>query len=251
MPTSGFNMNHIGHLIPVPNTAAPTLIGMPGFTLSNCTQTARTISLSPDPYFLVPRTAYVANGSGSNYLMTMRHTAATLCVVGSNNYSNGFVFQCLFGIGDNAHYSTSRMFLGLTATTSALSNVDPATMTDCIGIGHNSGDTTFKLYSGGSTPNTVIDTGIPRNSAQRDMVQLTIMCSGVTTYPGGPTKLVHWCARGSGYNKRGYIKTDDAATFPVSGTLLNSFNAFRTPGSGGGTVAIDIFGAKWKIGSTY
>lgn len=91
----------------------------------------------------------------------------------------GFVTDLSFGIEDASLVSGARTFCGLATSTSAPTNVAPSTLTNCIGIGHDEGDTNFKLYYGGSAAQTPIDLGANFPVNVTDWYHLVI-----ASYPG-------------------------------------------------------------------
>lgn len=238
MPISDYFSSHEGMIMPLPGSTDQTVIGMPGLIAAGCSAVVPTISTTPDPYFLKPRTRYVASSNGAGATMTLRHPAAIMT-------PGHFKFRCSFAIGDYSVYSTARMFLGLTSSVSALPNANPATFTNCVGVGHNAGDTVFSIYYGGTTAQTPISTGIPCNTAQRDVIQLTIESVDAWLTDGS----IAWTLiSDSNGETSGLLDTADPAVAPQFGTFLNSFNCFRSIGSGTGTVGIDLHGVYWKIG---
>jgi hypothetical protein len=91
----------------------------------------------------------------------------------------GFIADFSFGIEDASLVSGARTFCGLATSTSAPTNVAPSTLTNCIGIGHDAGDTNYRLYYGGSAAQTPIDLGANFPVNITDWYQLVI-----ASYPG-------------------------------------------------------------------
>jgi hypothetical protein len=93
-----------------------------------------------------------------------QYTAGT----GSNDGS-GFIYKTMFVPSNAAAVSGERFFIGLMNSTSAATNVEPNTLTNCIGIAQLSTDNTqFYLVYGGSAAQTAValGTGIGSPSSQ-------------------------------------------------------------------------------------
>ena len=73
--------------------------------------------------------------------------------------SDSFTVSYRFKISDPADVTGARMFLGCRDDATALTNVDPGTLTNVVGIGHNSGETTLRVYGGDGTAGTPVDLG--------------------------------------------------------------------------------------------
>jgi len=86
----------------------------------------------------------------------------------------GLLFSMIFGIPDATFVPEAITFAGITVATSPPSNVSPATLTNCIGIGHEANDTTWKLYYGGSAAQTPIDLGANFPVNNTDLMQIII-----------------------------------------------------------------------------
>ena len=72
----------------------------------------------------------------------------------------GFFYSCRFGFSDAAEVPGVRAFVGLSSATAAPSNVEPNTLTQCMGIAQLSTDTTqLYLVYGGSAAQTAIPLG--------------------------------------------------------------------------------------------
>lgn len=72
----------------------------------------------------------------------------------------GFYWQGRFSVSDAATVSGARMFAGLTSSTSAPTNVEPNTLTNCVGLAQLSSDSTqLYLVYGGTTAQTAVPLG--------------------------------------------------------------------------------------------
>jgi hypothetical protein len=81
--------------------------------------------------------------------------------IGFLGQHGGWQFYYQFFATDAATVANARMFVGLRNATSAPTNVDPATLTNCIGMAQRAGVTNWQLVYGGSAAQTPIDTGLP------------------------------------------------------------------------------------------
>jgi hypothetical protein len=139
-----------------------------------------------------------------------------------NNYAigNGSLggFFCQFKFGINTKVATQRFFLGLKPTSNP-SNVEPSTLTQCIGIGFGASDTNFKLFFGGSAAQTPIDLGanFPCNTNSVDMYEVVFFA------PATSSEVHYQVTR---------LNTGDVATGTLSGAagvalpLSSQFMAF-------------------------
>lgn len=86
----------------------------------------------------------------------------------------GLLVSMIFGIPEATFVPEARTFAGITASTAASTDVSPATLTNCIGIGHEANGTTWKLYYGGSAAQTPIDLGANFPVNNTDLMQIII-----------------------------------------------------------------------------
>ncbi len=219
---------------PFPGLATvPSADGYPALTVAGGTATAR-VPAATNRFTRAPRLGYVSAATVGS-IMTWRH--ATPILVTPDGSFGGFRHLYRFGISDPAAVATARMFIGMMTVGTALTNVSPATLTNCIGIGHNSGDTTFKMYYGGSAAQTPIDTGVSCTTRSVHFNDLII-----TTLPY-ETNTFHWHFRqypDGGANAFGTI-TGAATVIPQSGAILSPVNAMRTNNATALAVGLDLF----------
>jgi hypothetical protein len=60
---------------------------------------------------------------------------------------DGFTFSCRFGIATGASNTTNRMFVGLTDSIAAPTDVNPTTLTNAIGVGFSELESVFSFYN--------------------------------------------------------------------------------------------------------
>lgn len=129
----------------------------------------------------------------------------------------GFLYSVRFGIADAATVAGAQMFVGLGSTNSVAAGVEPATLTNSIGVGHGAADTNLKLYYGGSTAQTPIDLGanFPANTLSTDSYALTLHA------PSDASGTVHYQVErlNTGHVATGTL-SGSSAVLPASGTTI-------------------------------
>lgn len=234
---------------PVPASNAPSVFGMPALVLAGGTATARTPSAGI--FNSTTRMGFVGTGTTAGSVLSLRSGQSWLrSAVYSGSQGYGFWGQ--FAITDAAARANARMFFGLRSNTAALTNVDPATLTDCIGIGHNSGDTNMSIYMGGSSAAAPIPlgSGFPAQTLSTDIFDLFIASypSGTSTGLIPDTGYVNWSVRCGSSVASGsafYPSTGSAIYLPSTSTFLG-FSAFRSNGTSTGAVSLDLFGLRME-----
>jgi hypothetical protein len=97
-------------------------------------------------------------GTGTNincsaYVANTSYTVGT----GTNPALGGFYFVARFGDQDST--AGVRFFAGMSSTVTSFFVGEPSTLTNVIGIGYGTADTTYKIFYGGSAAQTPIDLG--------------------------------------------------------------------------------------------
>lgn len=207
--------------------------------------------------FLAPTTTgftgTARNAATTNYFTRTKRTglvtAATANAIGLFRQSvlagtlgdgaglGGFFFQITFGISDAAAVANARMFIGAAPVNPTLTNVEPSTILNCIGVGHGAADTNLRIFYGGTTAQTPIDLGanFPANTRSTDMYRLTLHS------PSNEANVVYYQVDrlNTGHTASGRL-TGDAAVLPQSNTYLDMPNCFRTNGGTALAVGLDI-----------
>ena len=144
-----------------------------------------------------------------------------------------------FGISDAATVATSRMFVGVSASIAAPTNVSPATMTNAIGIGHDAADSTMRIYYGGSVSQTPIDLGVnfPAKTLSTDYYELSLYAP-----PAQLDTVYYQVTRlNTGHQASGVLNAATPGTqLPASTTLLTGLNAWRTNNTTALAVGLDL-----------
>lgn len=148
--------NKIGYWCPPGNSS--TIPGVLGFTAYTAvgTATARNVSTA-NMFTRMRRLGYVSAASAGSIVST--RVAAGQVALGDESGLGGFFKVIRFGISDLAEVEGARMFVGMSFTTSAPTNVEPSTLASRIGVGHGSSDTNLKIFYGGTGTSTPIDLG--------------------------------------------------------------------------------------------
>jgi hypothetical protein len=130
--------------------------------------------------------------------------------------AGGFLVEVSFGVGDSI--SDARMFVGLTTSTGAGTNVSPATLTNCIGVGHDAGETAYSLYYGGSAAQTPISLGANFPVNTTDLMQIILFSSP------GVSGVIEWVVRRytmtAMFEASGSLGPLTSTQFPQAGTQL-------------------------------
>lgn len=144
------------------------------------------------------------------------------------------MFVIRFGVADSQ--TATRMFVGMRNSTGAPSNVEPSTITNCIGVGNGAANSNLFIYYGGSAAQTPINLGanFPCNTNSTDVYELTIFSS-----PNSNNTIGYRVERlNTGDIAQGVITGTAGTQIPSSSTLL-TLNTFRTNNASAGAVAID------------
>ena len=178
-------------------------------------------------------------------LSSIRTAAAqyTLGVPGSGIPDMGGFFLIIrFGCSDAATVAGARQFVGMWSTTTAPTNVEPSTLTNCIGVGHGAADTNLKIFYGGSAAQTAIDLGanFPANTLSVDAYELILFCSPKLNNSVGykVTRL------NTGHVAEGTLSAATPGTqLPLNTTLLSAPLLWRCNNATALAVGIDLVSA--------
>ena len=226
--------NKVGYWGPQGNST--TVPGVFGYTATtNLTATARNVATT-SLFTRTRRIGFVsAAGAGS---MAYMHVNVAQVTVGDGSGNGGFYKICRFGISDAAAVATARMFVGVSSTTANPTNVDPSTQTYQIGMGHGNGDTTFKIYYGGSAAQTAIDLGanFPCNTRSTDLYDLALFAP-----PNSNNTVYYEVTRiNTGHVATGTLTGTAGTALPDSTTLLTYHRAWRTNNATALACAFDV-----------
>jgi hypothetical protein len=231
--------NRVGLWLPAGQgqTTVPGVIGMPALTTAGGTATARNPATT-NRFTRAQRLGFVSAATAAA-IMTWRHTQACVSLGSGAVDGSGFFNAWRFGISDAAAVAGARMFIGMTVTAAALTNVEPSTLTNCIGIGHGAADTNLQLFSGGSAAQAPIDLGsnFPAGTRSTDIYDLILFA------PPEVANTLYWEVRrvNTGNVASGTIVASTAVILPQSNTLMVPLNAYRTNNATALAVGLDLF----------
>lgn len=215
-------------------TTAPGVLGMAALSATG-TATARNVATT-NLFTRMKRLGYVSAGTAGSLAGGRLNVAQFTTGGGGSPAVGGFTFIARFGCSDAATVSGARQFCGVLSATGAPTNVEPSTLTQCIGVGNGAADSNLKLYFGGSAAQTPIDLGanFPANTLSVDAYELAIFAP-----PGGgaPSYLVTRLNTG---NAASGTLTGSAGTAWPSSTTLLALSLWRSNNATALAVGIDI-----------
>jgi len=226
--------NKVGYWCPPGNaTTVPGVLGFTAPTVTGFTAAARNVATT-NRFTRMRRLGYnTATTAGT--VGQWRQASAQFTVGGASSLG-GFHYIVRFGISDAAAVATARMFMGM-ATVVTPTNVAPSTIVNCVGIGHDSGNTTMRLYYGGSSAQTPIDLGasfpVDRNTTPYELALFS---------PPNATR-IDWQVTNlaTGATQSGTI-TGNATVMPQETTLIGPWG-YRTNNATALAVSIDVMSA--------
>ncbi len=165
-------------------------------------------------------------------------TPGRFCTVGDGAGNGGFAFVGCFVPADAAAVAGERMFVGLSTSSAAPTNVEPSSLVNQIGVAQLSTSGNLHIVYGGSTAQAAIDLGanFPADTLSADLYRLALFSDP------NDASAVGWrvdrlntgdVASGSLAN------TTPGVTLPAATTLLG-LRAWRTNNATALAVALDI-----------
>lgn len=229
--------NKVGYWCPPGNAnTVPGVLGFTAITATNFTATARNVATT-NMFTRMRRLGYVTAAT-SGTVGNWRVAVYQYTVGDSVTNLGGFTYIVRFGISDAATVAGARMFMGMRASATP-SNVEPSTLTNCIGLGHGASDTNMKLFYGGSAAQTPIDLGanFPANTLSTDVYELALFSP-----PNSGD--VHWEVTrvNTGHVATGTITNSGATVLPTNTTLLAPWG-YRTNNATSLAVGLDVMSA--------
>jgi hypothetical protein len=213
-------------------TTAPGIFGVGTLTATG-TATARAVATTR----LFTRTKRVAvvsaNPAGS--VCGYRSGVAQYTVGTGTAGTGGFYYVVRFGCGDAL--TNCRQFVGLRRSTAAPTDVEPSTLTNCIGVGHGIANTNLLIYYGGSAAQTPIQLGanFPNNTNSTDLYELVLYAPSTTN-----NEVWYQVTRlNTGDVASGRLTGTAGTALPASTTLLTN-NDYRGNGSLAGIVTLEF-----------
>ncbi len=227
--------NKVGYWNPPGN--ATTVPGVFGYTGLIAVGSLATRSIATTNVFTQMRRLGFVSSATAGSLASGRVAFAQVAI-GNGSGVGGFYKICRFGCSDASTVAGARQFVGLSATTTAPTNVEPSTLTNVIGVGHGASDTNLLMYCGGSSAQTPVNLGanFPANTLSADPYELAIYS------PSSDSTHVYWEVT--------RISTGDVATGTFTGvsgtdipsptTLLTYQYAWRCNNTTAKAVGLDI-----------
>lgn len=206
--------------------ATPTAVG---------TATARNVATT-NALTRTKRLGYVS-GTTAGSLAGHYNTAAQFSLSSSGSPLGGVFYSCRFGVSDATMQAAARTFVGLTSSVAAPTNVDPATLTNCIGLGHTASDTNWYLYYRGSAAQSRISLGADFPINNTDLLDITIWAP-----PGSATvyvEVTRISASGQFVFQGSVGPGTPGTTLPATTTLL-AHRAWRCNNTAAAAVGIDV-----------
>jgi hypothetical protein len=211
-------------------TTVPGVFGMAALTATG-TATARNVATT-NMLTRTKRLAVVSNNGAGN--LAGFRAAALQYTVGNGSGIGGFMHVVRFGVADAQ--TATRMFIGLRNVVTAPTNVEPSTLTNCIGVGNGAANTNLFIYYGGSAAQTPINlgAGFPCNTNSLDLYELILFAP-----PNSNNTVGYQVIRlNSGTTVSGTLTGTAGTALPLSTTLLAQ-NDFRTNNASAGAVGLD------------
>jgi len=211
--------------------AAPTAVG----TTTRTVATTRFFTRLKRLGYVSTTTAGALCGHyGTTAQFTMGGTGG-----GAVPWLGGFFKVVRFGISDAATVANAQMFVGISSTVAALTNVSPATLLNSIGIGHASASANMFLYYGGSAAQTPINLGVnfPKNTSSVDAYELILF-----NPPNSNNTVYYRVTRlNTLHVAEGTLTAATPGTqLPLNTTLLCLNRSWRTNGGTTSAVGLDI-----------
>ena len=158
-------------------TTVPGVFGMVALTAVG-TATARNVATT-NMLTRMTRIGYVSAATAGS--LTSVREAAAKYTLGAGAGLGGFFYRVRFGVSDAATVAGARMFVGLSASTAAATNVEPNTLTNAVGVCQLSTSNNLHFYCAGSTATIAIDLGasFPANTLSTDVYELAMFAPSI------------------------------------------------------------------------
>lgn len=157
-------------------TTTPIIDGFTAAFATLGTATARSVAAT-DFFTRLRRFGYVSASTAAAFCG--HYATVAQWTIGTGAGLGGFHYVCRFVPSDPAAVSGARMFLGLRNAVAAPTNVEPNTLTNCVGVAQLSTSTNLQIVYGGSVAQTAIDlgAGFPAGGASNAAYELQLFAS--------------------------------------------------------------------------
>jgi hypothetical protein len=167
--------NSIGWFRPVGNSTTISLMGLnntaSGTATSRTVATTSLLASTRRAGFVSAATAGSSAGTRHGSGQFWRGNAAGL---------GGFFFVARFGMSDAAAVAGARSFIGLSATAGVLSNADPSTNTNIVGVGHDGADSNLSIIHNdgtGTATKVALGANFLANTLSADLYELALFAA--------------------------------------------------------------------------
>lgn len=184
-------------------------------------------------YFTQARRVGLVSAAGAGSTAGMRCSAATFWR-GNAAGLGGFYAVLRFAYSDASLVATGRGFAGLWSTVTAMTDVNPSTLTNIIGVGNDNGDANMQLYASGAVAQARVDLGanFPAGTVSTDVYELILYAAP------NDTQVTYQLTRlNTGHTVSGTISA--AANLPANTTFLSP-QISRGNGGTASAVGIDL-----------
>jgi hypothetical protein len=155
------------------------------------------------------RQGYVSAATAGS--LTSIREAQNKYTTGGGSGIGGFFYRLRFVPSNAAAVSGERFFAGLWATTTAATNVEPNTLTNCLGICQLSTSNNLQIYGAGASAGAAVDLGanFPANGLSTDAYEFSMFANASGT--------VYWQVDRLG---TAFTASGTFTSVPTSSTLL-------------------------------
>lgn len=218
-----------------------TTVSLLAYNTPTTVGTATTRAVSNTSLFSRMRRLGYVSAAAAGSLTSLRQVSTSI-YLGDGSGLQGF-FKCIrFGCSDAAAITPgvngARQFVGIAASVAAPTNVQPSTLTNVIGVGHNAEDSNLKIYYGGSAAQTPIDLGanFPANTLSVDMYELCLFS------PPNQNGVVHYRVTrlNTGNQVEGTLPTSNGVNLPATTTALSYGWNYRSNNNTALAVGLDF-----------
>ena len=224
--------NKIGYWCPPGN--ATTVPGVLGYTAPTSVGSVGRSVTTSNMFTRMRRLGYQSAATAGALASTRVAVAQITC---GDSGIGGYTKIIRFGISDPVVVTGARFFVGVSATVSAATNVEPDTWLNSIGVGTRSTDTNLQLFASGSTKQAPINLGsnFPGNTSNTDVYELALFAPATSGN-------VYWQVTriNTGDIAAGVISNGGGVTAPSSTSLLSYLQAWRSNNTTAAAVAFDV-----------
>lgn len=224
--------NKVGYWCPPGNaTIVPGVLGYTAPTAVG-TATSRVVAIT-NTFTRMRRLGFVSAATAGS-LVSLRVAAGQVTTGGDGG---GFSKVIRFGVSDTVLVTGARMFVGISSTTSAPTNVEPSTLKNMIGIGCGAADATMQLYATGTNTCTPIDLGanFPLDTTNTEPYELALFA------PLNTDSIYYEVTRiSTGHKATGVLTSSGGTTLPSNALLLTYLWSWRSNNATAASVGLDV-----------